>query len=82
MANFFKEYHAELAEKRAAEEAAKAAPPKVYSAGEKVKMRKEYGSGRKFFADYLCEGYVLLADTKRDALAGYGYVYGIWAIAE
>ena len=79
MANFFKEYHAELKEKRTVTENKE--KEYVYSIGEPVYIHQVYGkNNKKYFADYLERDMVLLADSKKDAMSGYGYIYSKYDI--
>lgn len=78
MANFFKEYHAELKAQRTAEEQKKNPRRTEYTTGQVVyidPMYDENRNGRRFFVEYLSGDSVLLAKTKKDALNGYGYIY-------
>jgi hypothetical protein len=83
MANFFKEYHAELKEKRTAAESTK--KDVEYERGQTVfidPMYDENRNGKRYFVDYLGSGGVLLAKTKKDAMNGYGYIYSICTIVK
>lgn len=58
---------------------------KEYYDGDVVMIDKSYDwtekkSGKKYFVTYLGTSSVLLADTKRDALAGRGHIYSIGVI--
>lgn len=82
MANFFKDYHAELNAKRKAEENAKVNHTE-YKQGQIVHINPMYDeerNGKRYFSSYLNNGYVLLAKTKKDALNGYGHIYNKCAI--
>lgn len=79
MANFFKDYHKGLKEKRGAAEQAKATRIN-YEAGQLVYINPQYdenGTGKKYFVEYLEKDMVLLANTKKEALSGYGYIYSV-----
>ena len=39
-------------------------------------------TGKKFFVTYLGDDYVLLADTKKDAMQGNGNIYAVCDIRE
>ena len=83
MANFFKEYHAEI---KAARDAKEAAPKKTvnYDRGQIVYINPMYDenrNGKRYFVEYLGDNSVLLAKTKKDAMNGYGYIYDICIIA-
>lgn len=77
MANFFKDYHAEVKARREAE--AKQKPErKEYDIGQIVRINPMYdsdGNGKRYFVTYLSGDCVLLAKTKKDAMNGYGYIY-------
>jgi hypothetical protein len=77
MANFFKEYHAQLKETRQAAETANT--QKQYEAGQAVKIDKAYcwdgESNKKYFVTWLPGDCVLLADSKKEAVNGYGHIY-------
>lgn len=77
MANFFKEYHAEIKAKRIAME--KTTEKNIeYNRGQIVfinPMYDENRNGKRYFVDYLGDDSVLLAKTKKDAMNGYGYIY-------
>lgn len=79
MANFFKEYHAQIRAKREAEENAK--PKRIeYDEGQLVYINPIYDidrNGKRYFVTYLDDECVLLAKTKKDAMSGYGYIYDI-----
>lgn len=84
MANFFKDYHAEVKAKKEAEENAKGKPIE-YTRGQIVYINPIYDSernGKRYFVDDLGGGNVLLAKTKKDALSGYGYIYDRCNIVE
>ena len=77
MANFFKDYHAEVKARREARESEKAKRIE-YDRGQIVYINPMYDSernGKRFFVDYLGGGCVLLAKTKKDAMNGLGYIY-------
>lgn len=83
MANFFKEYRAEVKEK----ELTKKAEEKhiKYNRGQIVYIFPMYdicGNGKRYFADYLSDGFILLADNKKDAMNGCGQIYSACAIVE
>lgn len=71
MANFFKDYHKN-----------RVTPLK------QTKTKAEYKQGQKidfygktlYFADYVNNDFVLLADTKKEALVGKGQIYSIHQI--
>ena len=48
--------------------------------GAKVYLSSMYGSGAKYFAAYLDNDFVLIADTKKDAKDGFGYIYKVYDI--
>lgn len=85
MANFFKDYQAQVKEKREAEEKAKQQPKrKDYEQGELVMIDKSYDwtekqTGRKYFVEWFNSS-VLLADTKKQAMEGRGYLYDVSVI--
>lgn len=85
MANFFKDYQAQVKAKREAEERAKQQPErKEYETGEVVMIDKRYDhtekqTGRKYFVTYL-KDHVLLADNKKQAMEGRGYIYDLSVI--
>lgn len=78
MANFFKGYHAQL---KADRESVKAATPEItpeYCTGDLVHINPyldENRNGKRFFVTYLSDNHILLAETKKEALSGYGYIY-------
>ena len=81
MANFFKEYQKEIKEK----ELAKSVEEKriEYSRGQVVHINPMYDenrNGKRYFVDYLTDGFVLLADNKKDAMNGYGLIYSACVI--
>lgn len=81
MANFFKEYQKEVREKKQAKETKKKRTE--YKVGQLVYINPIYdidGNGKRYFVDYLNDGCILLAETKKDALEGYGYIYSTSAI--
>lgn len=89
MANFFKDYQADVKAKAIAKETIKEESIS-YEQGQIVYVNL-YGKinplianierkTKKYFADYLSENHVLLADNKKDALNGYGYIYDISCI--
>lgn len=86
MANFFKEYQAELKARRAAEKQAelqRQAEQKAYEEyfldmpkGKRVKVNPAYSeSGYLYFAAGIGHGCVLLTENKEEARHGYGYIY-------
>ena len=77
MANFFKEYQADIKAKKQAEENAKVKHVE-YNRGQLVYINPMYDADRnskRYFADYLSDGFILLAKTKKDAINGYGQIY-------
>ena len=48
--------------------------------GAKVKMLEAYGGGNKYFVCFMSHGFCLLADTKKGARDGSGYIYHVSAI--
>lgn len=48
--------------------------------GARLKMRKAYGTGTKYFVCYLSDGMCLIADSKRDCKNEMGYIHSIWNI--
>ena len=81
MANFFKEYQKEIKNK----ELEKNTKEKhtEYNRGQIVcinPMYDENRNGKRYFADYLSDDCVLLADNKKDAMNGYGLIYSIHVI--
>lgn len=77
MANFFKDYHAQVRADREVEEKAKVKSVE-YTKGQVVYINPMYDSernGKRYFADDLGNGCVLLAKDKRDALNGCGNIY-------
>lgn len=86
MANFFKEYHAELkAERKATEKKAKEDIVE-YKRGQVVYIKPfnllfdDRNARKRYFADYLSDHSVLLAETKKEALDGYGHIHSIYDI--
>ena len=80
MANFFKEYHAELKKKR--EEVVKEKTIE-YKRGQVVHINPMYDedrNGKRYFADQLGDDSVLLAKTKKEAMSGYGRIYSVHVI--
>ena len=81
MANFFKSYHAQL--KADLESVKAAATPGItheYCTGDIVYIAPyldESRNGKRFFVDYLSDNHILLAETKKEALSGYGHIYQI-----
>lgn len=86
MANFFKEYHAQLRAEREAEAmAAKAAERPAYVRGQAVRINPMYdddGNGKRYFVDYLSSDSVILAKSKAEALSGYGHIHSIHNIID
>lgn len=82
MANFFKDYHEELKERRAAEE--QKTDRVEYNEGDTVYINPMYseGTAKKYFVTYLSADMVLLANTKKEAVKGYGYIYSIHDIVK
>ena len=85
MANFFKDYQAELRVKREAEEQEKQKAQEEarkidnyiesLPRGKRVKINKRYAeNGFLYFADILSENSVLLSDDKENAKAGRGWI--------
>lgn len=77
MANFFKNYHAEVRAKREAEETMMKKSVE-YDRGQVVYINPMYDenrNGKRYFVDYLGNDNVLLAKTRKDAMNGYGYIY-------
>ena len=76
MANFFKDYQTEIKNKNKVK---KMQDKQIgYTQGQVVYINPAYDierNGKKYFADYLSKGYMLLADTKKDALNGVGCIY-------
>ena len=81
MANFFKDYQKEVKERKEKEEQIKREElrnKKEYKKGQVVYISPIYDenyNGKKYFADTLTNGYLLLADTKKEALNGVGHIY-------
>ena len=78
MANFFKDYHKQIKAKRQAEEVAKRDD---YLVGQVVYINPNYDehkNGKKYFIEYLEDTIILLADTKKEALCGYGHIYSVY----
>ena len=86
MANFFKEYQATVKAKKEEEarrkyedrEKAREIADYFYSLvrGQRVKVDKAYAeNGYLYFADNLDDGHILLSETKKEAVSGYGYIY-------
>ena len=77
MANFFKKYHAQIKENRQSAETANT--QKQYEQGQAVKIDKAYcwecESNKKYFVTWLAGDSVLLADSKKEAINGYGHIY-------
>lgn len=71
MANFFKDYH-----KNRIASPEQAETKTEYKQGQKVDF---YGN-TLYFADYVNNDFVLLADTKKEALTGKGQIYSIYQI--
>lgn len=87
MANFFKDYQAQVKTKREAEELAKREPERTeYNVGQVVYINPAYdwndNNGKKYFVDYLGDNSILLADTKKEAMSGYGHIYSIYDLKE
>lgn len=89
MANFFKEYHAELKAKRKAESEQKAIEEreknkhKYYELGEVVYLRPHtiWGEPQKmYYAGYFGDSTVFLTEKKKDALNGIGTAYHAYCL--
>ena len=75
MANFFKDYQRQVKAKETAE-----TTPTTYEIGQAVLVSSGYVGVKplkRYFADYVSDSTVLLAETKAEALKGYGYLYNI-----
>ena len=48
--------------------------------GAKVRMKEGYGSGTKYFTCHLTKGFCMIADTKKDAYNGMGYIHSVYDI--
>lgn len=81
MANFFKDYQEQVKEDKAIKEKAEQTEKQryIFKVGQMIKINPIYdhteNNGKKYFADYLSEGYILLADTKSEAKKGIGKIY-------
>ena len=54
--------------------------PPLIDFGALVRLNKAYGTGTKYFCDYLSDTHCLLSVSKRDCSEGLGYIYSIYAI--
>ena len=75
MANFFKEYQKQVKETAVIEETAP-----HFEIGQAVWVKSGYVGmkpRKRYFADYVSGATILLAETKAEALKGYGYLYNI-----
>lgn len=75
MANFFKDYQNELKTKRNEQNQTKSME---YTEGQIVYINPMYDknrNGKRYFVNDLGSGYVLLAENKKDAIKGVGYIY-------
>lgn len=81
MANFFKDYQGQIKKDKELKEKAEQTEKQkyIFKVGQVVKINPIYdhmdNNGKKYFADYLSEGYILLADTKSEAKKGIGKIY-------
>ena len=48
--------------------------------GAKVRMKEGSGDGTKYFVCHLSKGFCLIADSKKEANNGIGYIYSVWDI--
>ena len=77
MANFFKGYQAQVRADREAKEKKKEKPIE-YNKGQVAYINPMYDAernGKRYFAEDLGNGMVLLAKTKKEAMGGYGYIH-------
>lgn len=78
MANFFKDYQAQIKKEKEVENLQENKCIE-YNQGQIVYIQASLWSDKnkhkKYFADYLDDGYMLLADNKKDALNGFGRIY-------
>ena len=87
MANFFKDYRKQVKEKKKAEKIGNREAEKIeYEVGQVVYINPLYdwhnNNGKKYFVDYLDDDSILLADTKKEAMSGYGYIYSIYSVVK